>query len=259
MAWFIRFMMLAVVIGACAAGWSAAGMVTGSVAISDGDRVSRERNPSSVVGPALQSRMNEALGSINAQRDTRKDAGLGRVIFLERVSFERSAGGVVARGSIVDFGQPRRVSAVVDAFDGTRGYLQSASSVITTSQGSIPFSVFMEDRDDFQSFSVRFLDEKMEEIVMRSADAPVRKVPPLLMDDPVHAADMGEVASRLVSLGYAEKAGPVRDEIVAAALIDRFRADVGISGPSGVTIGDLLALRIAGGPAPDSVADLSGY
>ena len=93
---------------------------------------------------------------------------------------------------------------------------------------------------------------------MRSPDTPVRKVPPLLLDDPLHAADMGEVAARLVALGYADKAQAVRDEIVASAIVARFRKDVGLDGPPGVTIGDLLALRIAGGSSP-ATADLSDY
>ena len=207
----------------------------------------------------MESRMREALASINVQRESRRDGDQAKVIFLERVSFERSAGGVVARGSVMDLGAPRKVNAVVDAFDGGRGYLASASSPLATSSGSTPFSVFLQDRDDYQSFSVRFLDERMEEIVMRSSDTPLRKLPPLLMDDPVHAADMGEVASRLVALGYAAKTGPVRDEIVAGALVSRFRADAGISGPEGVTIGDLLALRAVGGSNPSPTTDLAGY
>lgn len=257
MSWIIRSLMLLMVLAACVAGWSAGGTVTKDLTLDD-QSSSGSRSPSSVVGPALQARVSEALAVVNARRESRKDGSEGNIVFLERVSFERSAGGVVARGSVQDLGAPRTINAVVDAFDGTRAYLASASSPVSTTSGSTAFSVFLQDSDAYQSFSVRFLNASMEEIVMRSSDTPAKKVAPLLVDDPLHAFDMAEVADRLVSLGYAEKAQPVRDEIVAAALIGRFRKDVGFDGPSGVTVGDLLALRVAGGSSSRQ-ADLADY
>jgi len=259
MAWIIRFVLLALVVAAGIVGWSAGGALASDLEVSslvagdaDGEKVTKLST-----GPALQSRIVQDLSVINAQRESRRDGDV-RAVFLEKVSFERSAGGVVARGSILDLGAPRAVNVVIDAFDGSRNYLSSASSPVQSSATSTPFTVSMMDEDRFQSFSVRFLDAGMEEIVMRSADTPIRKVPPVLVDDPLHAADLSEVAERLVMLGYAAKAQPVRDEIVAAALVSRFRKDYGLGGQSGVTVGDLVALRIVSGPSK-SRADLGAY
>lgn len=257
MAWIIRFVMLAGVVSVCVLGWSAGGTVTDDLTLNNSS-TSSSRSVPSATGPALQARISESLSTVNMRRESRKDGSQSKVVFLERVSFERSAGGVVARGSLLDLGGPRTLNAVVDAFDGSRAYLASASSPVGSTAVSTPFSVFLQDNDGYQSFSIRFLDSKMEELVMRSADTPIKKVAPLLADDPLHASDMAEVADRLVSLGYASKGQAVRDEVVASALIDRFRKDAGLNGPPGVTIGDLLALRASGGSASHT-ADLADY
>lgn len=259
MSWFFRFLMLVIVAAGCLAGWSAGGVVARDLTVAssapESDQRSAQRASS---GPVLSSRIAQSLATVNAERESRKDSSGGKTVYLEKVSFERSAGGVIARGTVADWGAPRSLNVVIDAFDGARTYLQSASAAIQTVQGSTAFSVSLDDDDAYQSFSVRFLDERMEEVVMRSADTPARKVPPLLMDDPLQPADLGEAAERLVLLGYADKAQPLRDEIVASALIRRFRADHGLDGPSGITIGDLIALRLSSPPVT-RLADLAGY
>lgn len=258
MAWFFRFLMLAVVSAGCISGWSVGGLVAKDLTTASPSPDERRPGARASSGPALSAKVTQALGVLNAEREARKDSAGARTVYLEKVSFERSAGGVVARGSISDWGAPRKLSVVIDAFDESKVYMTSASSPLQTAAGSTSFSVSLDDQDEFQSFSVRFLDEGMEEVVMRSADTPAKKIPPLLSDDPLHTADLGEVAERLVLLGYAEKPQPVRDEIVASALVRRFRLDYGLSGPSGVTIGDLLALRQASSPVA-KLADIAGY
>lgn len=259
MSWLFRFLMMAVVAAGCMAGWSTGALVARDMKVLDSAKADDGRpGAHSSSGPALSAKVSQALGALNAEREARKDSSGSRTVYLERVSFERSAGGVVARGSVSDWGFPRHLNVVIDAFDGAGNYVSSSSSGLDTVQGSTQFSVSMDDQDAFQRFSVRFLDAGMEEVVMRSADTPARKIPPLLADDPLQPADLGEVADRMVLLGYAEKAQPVRDEIVASALIRRFRLDYGISGPPGITIGDLLALRQVSPPVA-RLSDLAGY
>lgn len=259
MAWFLRFILLAIVAAGCISGWMAGGMVTPDMKLSASSDPFDDVKPIKGAGGApLIADVQSSLSRINAQRDARKDGSTSRTVYLEKVSFERSAGGVVARGSVADWAAPRTLKIVIDAFDAGKNYMASGSSSLSTTPGSSTFSVSLEDQDEFQSFSVRFLDEDMQEVVMRSAQTPVKKAPPLLIDDPLHSSDLSEVAERLVLLGYAEKAGPVRDEIVASALVARFRADYGLSGPQGVTVGDLLALREISGPAKKA-ADLIDY
>jgi hypothetical protein len=250
--------MVLIVAAGCFAGWSAGGMVASDLSAANAAKPDeRQASRASITGPALSSRVTQDLASLNAQRESRRDGDV-KAVFLEKVSFERSAGGVVARGSVLDMGGPRALNAVIDAFDGERNYLSSASSPVQSTGSSTSFSVSMPDDDRYQSFSVRFLDASMQEVVMRSADMPLRKVAPVLADDPLHAADMGEVARRLATIGYAAKASSARDENVAAFLVSQFRQDNGLSGPPVVTIGDLLALRAASG-VMDGQADLGAY
>lgn len=258
MAWFFRAVMVLIVAAGCFAGWSAGGMVASDLGAANAAKSDERQAPrGSITGPALSSRVTQDLASLNAQRESRRDGDV-KAVFLEKVSFERSAGGVVARGSVLDMGGPRALNAVIDTFDGARNYLSSASSPLQSTASSTAFSVSMADDDRYQSFSVRFLDASMQEVVMRSADMPLRKVAPVLADDPLHAADMGEVSRRLAALGYVAKASSARDENVAAFLISQFRQDNGLSGPPVVTIGDLLALRAASG-VMDGQADLGAY
>ena len=249
--------MLLVVAGSCWWGWSAAAAVSSDLKTVE-ERSDVTPYAAGVSGPGLQSRVMQDLGRLNAERSARRERSGTRVIYLEKVSFERSAGGVVARGSVVDFAGPRTVNAVIDAFDASKAYVTSSMSSVQTGEGSTSFSVMLTDQDSFETFSVRFLDERMEEVVMRSADMPSPKVPPILLEDAVRASDLDEVASRLVSLGYAAKESALREEAVSTAIVSRFRSDHGLSGPVGVTVGDLLALRAVNSRAPRT-ADLTAY
>lgn len=257
MSWLFRFIMLSVVAAAAAGGWIVSGGLASNLAI---DTVDARKAPYSVrvSGGTLSSRVAQALSVINAERGARREHGRTKVLILERVAFERSAGGVVARGVVNDLGAPRDVSAVIDAFDGSRGYLASGSSPLATKAGSTPFSVFLADDDRFESFSIRFLDQGMQEILTRTTEATSSRTPPLLMDDVIRPSDVTEVAVRLALLGYVSSASEVRDDIAALAVVDRFRRDHGIDGPRALSVGDLLALREVSPPSTKTV-DLSSY
>lgn len=257
MAWFFRILMIFVVIASCVAGWHAGGAVTLDLQASDDEDQVDMMSSKPMSSLSIESKIAEELNTINGRREASKDKFASKTVFLEKVSYERSAGAVVARGSLSDWGNPRSLVVVIDAFDENGTYVRSSSSNVSTRDGSTSFSVSIVDDDVFQKFAVRFLDQNMEDVVMRSF-ADERKIPPLLLDDPVHSSDLVEVAKRLVLLGYAKDVKPLKDEIVAAAIISRFRADYGLKGPGGVTIGDLLALRLVSPPVAQSV-DLSTY
>lgn len=209
-------------------------------------------------GSRLEEDMGRQLAAVNAQRAARHDHTIAKDVLVEYVTFERSAGGVVTRGSLRDLGAPRTLRVVIDAFDSLRNYRASGASAIVTGPGSTQFSAEMADADDYESFGVRFLDGDVE-VRKLSKDDPLPGEPPLLMDDLVMVADDGELAQRLASLGYVQDAQDVVNDVVLLAVLQRFRHDHGITGPSAVTIGDLLALRAVSTSVSTSGVDLSAY
>lgn len=257
--WIVRALMLLSVIAFMAVGWHVGASVALDVAKDAASQPSGS-SPYSVTvsGPKLMEGVGTALSVANAAREARIDADQARVIVLERVDFERSAGGVVARGSVTDLAGPRRLYVVIDAFDENRTYLSSGSSFVDTQASSTSFSVSMGDDDKFASFAVRFLDSGMSEIETRTGAAGKSSLPPLLADDMLHSGDMPEVVERLVSLGYAESSQKVVGDAAALFLVSRFRRDHMLDGPGIVTIGDLLALRTVS-PGIPARADLSRY
>lgn len=254
--WVFRFLLLVVFCSTLFAGWSAGKVVAEDISLDD--NLSEKDIELPVSGLSLQRDVAQDLSKINLVRESRKDLSLNRSVFLEKVSFERSAGGVIAKGSVLDFFSPRNLVVVIDAFDGNKSYIGSGSSNVSTINSSVPFSVSMDDKDEYQTFAVRFLDQNMEEIITRTGSNERPKVPPLLIDDPIRPSDMGEIAKRLVVLGFAKKEQPLRDEIISSALIKKFRRATETSGPQGVTIGDLIALRRVT-PGIASTTDLSDY
>lgn len=257
--WIFRALMLVSVIVSLAIGWHAGARVSSDV-MDDGVESSSESAPYSVSisGANLLESVSSGLTVANTAREARIDSDKARTAVLERVDFERSAGGVVARGVITDLGGPRRLYVVIDAFDASRAYMSSGSSSVDTQASSTPFSVSMTDQDAFSSFAVRFLDAGMTEIDVRTTQSENLSLPPLLTDDMLHSGDFPEVVERLVSIGYAESAQKVVGDAAVLSLIERFRRDHMIHGPNVVTIGDLIALR-AVSPSVDLRADLSQY
>lgn len=258
MAWLVRFLMFVFVAVAAAGGWFASSGVASALSLDIPSSADRAPYRVVVSGNSLESRVVQALAVVNTERSARREHGQAHVLILEKVSFERSAGGVVARGSVKDLGGPRSVNAVVDAFDAQRGYIASGSSKVTTTDGSTPFSVFLTDDDRFESFAVRFLNDGMEEMVTRTTDSASTKTRPLLVDDALLPADIPELAARLAELGYVDQVAEIKDDVIALAVVQRFRKDHAIAGPQVVTVGDLLALREVAPAAPLRI-DMAAY
>jgi hypothetical protein len=254
--WIFRSLLLVVLCSTWITGWSAGKLVAQDISLED--VISEKEIEVPVSGISLQRDVAQDLAKINLVRESRKDSSLGRSVFLEKVSFERVAGGVIAKGTVLDLFPSRNLVVVLDGFDANKNYIGSGSSTISTLASSMPFSVSMDDKDEYQSFAVRFLDQNMEEIITRTGSSERPKVPPLLIDDPIRPSDMSEVAKRLVILGFAKKEQPLRDEIISSALIKHFRRTTETTGPQGVTIGDLIALRRAT-PGIAPITDLSDY
>jgi len=257
--WILRALMLACVVASLAVGWNVGARVSADVA---DDAVSAPAGAApyrvSVSGAKMMEGVASGLAVANASRESRVHADQARTAVLERVDFERSAGGVVARGVVTDLGGPRRLYVIIDAFGADKAYISSGSSSVDTQSSSTPFSVSMTDDDRFASFAVRFLDAGMTEVQMRTPDAPKASLPPLLADDMLHSGDLPEIVERLVSLGYAESAQRVVGDAATLALVQRFRRDHMLDGPGVVTIGDLLAVRSVT-PNVKPRADLSRY
>lgn len=257
LAWSTRAALFALVAGGVIAGLAIGDSVSASIVE---PMKSQELPPYKIgiSGTALNLAVAKALASANARREGQIDREAANMVFLENVSFERSAGGVVARGSIIDLGGPRRLNVVIDAFDADKTYLSSSSSSVDTKKGSTSFSASLTDQDEFQTFAVRFLDANMEEVILRTQDNPNPNVPPLLLDDPLRAKDFDEISRRLISLGYASNPAGLKEEAVISAVVKRFRRDHKLAGSHGVSIGDLLALREVSSVAGNQ-ADLSDY
>lgn len=257
LAWSTRVALFALVAGGVIAGLAVGNNVSASIV----EPVKSQELPPykvSLSGSALNLSVAKSLASINARREGRMDREAANMVFLENVSFERSAGGVVARGSIIDLAGPRRLNTVIDAFGDDKAYILSSSSSVDTKKGSTSFSASLTDQDEFQTFAVRFLDANMEEVILRTQDNPNPNVPPLLLEDPLRAKDMDEVARRLISLGYAANPAGLKEEAVISAVTKRFRRDHKLAGAHGVSIGDLLALREVSSVG-GLQADLSDY
>lgn len=258
-AWLVRGLLVACVAASVGTGWNEGASVASDV-VDDALAAPSTAAPYRLTlsGASLLERVRAEIAVANAAREARLHADRARMAVLERVDFERSAGGVVARGSMTDLGGPRRLYVVIDAFDADRTYVASGTSSVDTLASSSPFSVSMTDDDRFSSFAVRFLDDGMSEIETRTPDAPRLTLPPLLADDMLHSGDMPEVVSRLAALGYAPSIQKVVGDAATFALVRRFRADHALDGPGVVTVGDLAALRLVSPSAPRS-ADLSLY
>lgn len=249
------FLVLAIAVG----GGAWLGVVVGT-GIGVGGGAADRGPPYDIVlsGKRLEDAMGRELQAVNAQRAARHDRKLAKDVMVEYATFERSAGGVVTRGSIHDLGAPRTLRVVIDAFDASRTYRGSGASVVTTGPGSTPFSAEMTDADDYESFGVRFLDGNVE-VPKLSRDDPMPGEPPLLMDDLVFPVDDGELEQRLATLGYVQQAQDIITDVALLGVLVRFRRDHGISGPAAVTIGDLLALRAVSTSQTTSGVDLSSY
>ncbi len=257
LAWSTRAALVALVSGGVIAGLAVGDNVSASIV----EPVKSQDLPPYKVGlsgSVLNLAVAKSLASTNARREGRIDREAANMVFLENVSFDRSAGGVIARGSIIDLAGPRRLNTIIDAFDAEKNYLLSSSSSVDTKKGSTSFSASLNDQDEFQTFAVRFLDANMEEVILRTQDNPNPNVPPLLVEDPVRAKDMDEVSRRLIALGYASNPAGLKEEAVITAVVKRFRRDHKLGGNHGVSIGDLLALREVSSVGGNH-ADLSDY
>lgn len=210
-----------------------------------------------VSGPALGGLVADSLVSANVERAARRNRQASRVLVLEKVTYERSAGGVVARGVLNDPAAPRSLRVVIDAYGAYGRYLASGASSVTSAKGAAAFSVAMRDEDTYETFNVRFLEGEAE-VPQRLASEAVGELPAIVADTPLFACDLPEVAERLVSLGYAPEDQLLQVEAAILVVAKRFRRDHDLSGPETVTVGDLLALRLTPSRARFH-ADLGDY
>lgn len=216
----------------------------------------------SIRGNAMETMVDQEIDALNARRAANVKGRASKILILENVSYQRSGGKVVSAGRIMDLEGPRSIVLVLDMFDVGGRYLSSASVTLSSRKGvSTDFGFSIVDRPDGASFSIRALDQGMSEIRMQPANELANiGVRRLLPDDMLYPGDLQELTERLTALGYGYGKVMTAGDVPMLAVMRRFRADHGISGPDFVSIGDLVAIRlVTRGVRPVNTAQLERY
>lgn len=193
----------------------------------------------------LAKRASDALSREAADAMRILSSSTTRLSILEDAQFVRSGGVVRGRAWFWDGAGPRDIRMYVDAFGDGPVPLASFPFEFTSSGARQPIDVSIQDLPAFRRFALRLTSEGAPLDLAASLDAARIRVVGVSPDAVLFGSDYGELRKLLEQRDMIAAQSFEADAMLGA--VRRFRRANGIDGPNYVSLGDLFALRLAGG------------